>query len=829
MLCQRRNIVLMSLAALVSLRGSLPACGGDAPLRYARDVRPILAEKCLHCHGPDEVARQADLRLDIEEQSKAERDGMRAIVPGNPDESALWRRITSRDEGERMPPPDQPRQLAASEITVLRRWIEQGAPYEPHWSFTPPVRPAVPSAGDSVWPRNALDRFVLDRLDREVLPPAADALPAMLLRRVTLDLTGLPPTPDEVDAFLADGAPGAYERVVDRLLASPHYGERMALMWLDLARYADSGGYQGDILRTMWPWRDWAIEAFNRNQPFDEFTIEQIAGDLLPEPTLSQRIATGFHRNHRINDEDGIVHEEFRVEYVADRTETTGSVWMGLTLGCARCHDHKYDPFSQRDYYRLFAFFNSVDESGRGHGNAPPIVRLFTPAQQQQLDDIERQLAELQAAASPTGVADKADDAAARTQQIEVLNKQKAALIAAVTTTMVLQELPAPRPTHVLFRGAYDQPRDPVSPGVPPGFPPLPADAASNRLALARWLLDPQHPLTARVFVNHVWQMLFGAGLVRTPEDFGTRGEPPTHPELLDWLAAELVQGDTAMSVGVPSADGGTGPAAAGAASGSADGTRSVPATLAWDVKRLVRLIVTSATYRQSSGVTEDEFRCDPENRLLARGPRFRLPAETIRDQALAASGLLSRRIGGPSVRPYQPDGLWKDLASAHLDYQQGHGEDLYRRSLYTFLRRTVSPPAMAALDAPNREICTVRRARTNTPVQALVLMNDPTFVEAARVLAQRVLVETHGDPATQVRAVFRRVLAREPDRRELETLQTVLDAAATGYRADPDRAGRLLNVGEFLCDPALDPCDVAALAGVVAVVFNLDETLKRE
>jgi len=746
-------------------------------LRFNRDVRPILAEKCFHCHGPDAHARQADLRLDRADNALAPRQGFRVITPGKPDESDLYNRITATADSVHMPPPDQERQLTPAEIDVLKRWIEQGAEYEAHWSLIPPERPPVPQVDGSSLPRNVIDNFVLARLQEQGLTLSPKADKPTLIRRVTLDLTGLPATVEEVDAFLADQSPDAYERVVDRLLASPRYGERMALDWLDAARYADSGGYQGDILRTMWPWRDWVITAFNAGMPFDQFTVEQLAGDLLPEPTQEQRIATGFNRNHRINDEDGIILEEFRVEYVADRLETTATVWLGLTIGCARCHDHKYDPVSQREYYQLYAFFNSVDEQGRGNGNAPPVLALPTAEQQAQFDRIDSELEPLRAAASENA------------ERIKKLEEERKSVSTGVVTTMVMQDLPQPRETFVLTRGAYDKPGEPVQVGVPGAFPPLPPGASPNRLALAEWLMDPGHPLTARVAVNRYWQLHFGRGLVSTPEDFGTQGELPTHPELLDWLATEFVR---------------TG----------------------WDVKALQRLIVTSATYRQSSGGTAELYRVDPENRLLGRGPRFRLPAETLRDQALSVAGLLVERLGGKSVKPYQPPRLWEEMASASKDYVQDHGADLYRRGLYTFVRRTVPHPAMTVLDAPNREICTVRRPRTNTPTQALNLMNDPTYVEAARALASRVLKQPLPDDAARLTEAFRLLLARAPQEQELALLQQTLAAYRLRYRADPEAARELIHVGESHSSETLDADELAALTGVAQLLLNLDEAL---
>ena len=763
-----------------------------APVSFSRDVRPILAAKCFPCHGPDEQARQGELRLDDDAQWQADRDGKRIVAPGNPEASELYRRISSRDAQERMPPVDAPQQLTAAEIEVVGKWIAAGAPVEKHWAFEPPRRLALPAVNNTHWPSAAIDYFVLARLEQEGLAPSLPASPTMLVRRLHLDVVGLPPSPEEVEAFLADNSPDAAERRIDRLMCSPGYGERMAIDWLDAARFADSGGYQGDIFRTMWLWRDWVIGAFNQNMPFDQFTIEQMAGDLLPHPTREQLIATGMHRNHRINDEDGIILEEFRVEYVADRVDTTATVWLALTMACTRCHDHKYDPLSQREFYRFYAFFNSIEEQGRGHGNAPPILRLTTAEQDEQAASIDKQIAELrrelESLASDDSTRPRREEL---TKAIAAEEKRKSDMLASAPVTMVMKELATPRDTFILTRGAYDKPGEKVSPGVPSILPPLPDGASPNRLTLARWLVDPANPLTPRVTANRVWQRFFGAGLVSTPEDFGIQGSPPSHPQLLDWLAVELASH--------------------------------------WDLRRLQRRILSSSTYRQTSAGSRESFFRDSDNRLLSRGPRFRLPAELVRDQALAASGLLVNKIGGPSVKPYQPEGLWKDMVSAHPDYEQGHGADLYRRSLYTFIRRTVPPPAMAAFDAPAREICAVRRPRTNTPLQALVLMNDPTYVEAARVLAERVFREAGVAPAERLTLAFRLVMARPPASEELALLMQSLDNYRARYTADRDAAQALLAVGESKSSAAAPEPELAAYAAVCMAIFNLDEAVTKE
>ncbi len=764
-----------------------------APIRFNRDIRPILADKCFHCHGPDSATRKAELRLDDEASVRAERNGTTTVVPGQPDHSELVRRIYSTDDTERMPPPAAERQLSAADKELLKRWVSQGGQFEKHWSFNPPSRSARPAVSNREWTRNPVDDFILARMEQAGLQPLPEADRTTLIRRVTLDLTGLPPTPAEVDAFLADQSPAAYENLVDRLLASPRYGERMAQDWLDAARFADSGGYQGDIFRTMWPWRDWVIAAFNRNLPFDQFTIEQLAGDLLPNPTRDQLIASGFHRNHRINDEDGIIVEEFRVEYVVDRVETTANVWLGLTMGCSRCHDHKYDPLTQADFYRFYAFFNNIDESGRGHGNAPPNLQLTTPEQDRQVGELDLELLALQeklkALGTDPGAVTQRQDL---TNQLQAVRKKKEAALATAPITMIMRELPVPRETFILIRGAYDKPGERVTRALPAALPPLPPGAPVNRLGLAQWLVDPGHPLTSRVIVNRYWQLVFGAGLVPTPEDFGTQGSPPSHPELLDWLATEFVR---------------TG----------------------WDVKQLLRLLVTSATYRQSSSGSAEHFRRDPENLLLARGARYRLPAELVRDQALAASGLLAERLGGASVLPYQPEGLWTELASAGQDYPQSHGADLYRRSMYTFWRRTVHHPTMAAFDAPAREICTVRRPRTNTPIQALALMNEPGFVEASRNLAERVLREAGPETDARLTWAFRLVLARVPTEAELKFLRAEWQTFHERYTAQPDAAVKLIAVGESKAQAALVPAELAAYTAIANTILNLDEAVTKE
>ena len=1028
---------------------------------FNRDIRPILAEHCFRCHGPDEKDRQGGLRLDTRSGALAIRDGgSPAMVPGDSRGSLLYQRITATDLEQRMPPVHfQSEPLSADQIARLRDWIDQGGTWDTHWAYVASERTPLPPVQNTRWPRNAIDYFTLARMESAGLVPAAEADKHRLVRRVTLTLTGLPPTPAEVAAFVNDPAPDAYDRLVDRLLASPQYGERMALDWLDLARYADTHGYHIDSHRDMWRWRDWVINAFNQNIPFDQFTIDQLAGDLLPEATLDQKIASGFHRNTMVNFEGGAIPEEYLAEYVADRVVTTSAVWLGQTMQCARCHDHKYDPITQREFYQLFAYFNNIAEEGLDGrtGNAKPFIKAPTPIQLAALAPLDERAATLQDAltrraaesgpdqaewerqllagtaelpkppadvslhfpldsgsdsktASADGkitatidgtglflpgrydqamlfdgsshiiVGDQAgvdrtdvfsygawifpttsdpatvfsrinDDAKLRgyelhladrkvhahlihdwetnairvhtksqvalsqwqhlmvtydgsstaagvkiyvngeqqelemaldklsesikteqplhigrrsttsafrgmidevrfyqrelapeevallagsnpigeiahlpverrsTQQqktlakyylehedaaykelkaeLDVLEDEQTALMKRVPTTMVMQELETPRETFVLARGDYRSPAERVAPGTPGCLPPLPPDAPPNRLGLARWLVMPDHPLTARVTVNHFWQLHFGDGLVRTPEDFGTRGDWPTHPELLDWLACELV------------------------ASG-------------WNMKHVHRLIVTSATFRQSSAIAPHLLQMDPENRLLARGPRQRLQAEMIRDSALSASGLLDQRLGGESVSPYQPPGLWEEMSSNPEEftaqvYTQSQGADLYRRSMYTFWKRTVPPASMAIFDAPDRETCTVRRTPTNTPLQALVLMNDPTYIEAARKLAERLMAEERYTSDEQfVRQAFLSIVSRPPEHVELQALLRLLDQQRAAFAKDLAAADSLLQVGESRTITDVSPKELAAGTVVVSVILSLDEAISR-
>ena len=1016
---------------LILMLASAPAASGEGEVVFNRDIRPILSENCFACHGPDEAKRMTSLRLDTEEGTTATLAvGRKAVAPGSPDTSELYLRVSTKDPARRMPPAALGHEpLADREVRLIRRWIEQGAEWQGHWAFLPPERPATPATRHPGWPVNPVDSFVLRRLEREGLSPSPPASPETLARRVSLDLTGSPPQLAEVDAFLSDPSKG-YETLVDRLLSSPRFGERMAVRWLDAARYADTNGYQTDAERDMWRWRDWVIDSFNSNKPFDDFTVEQLAGDMIPDATLNQVIATGFNRNHRGNGEGGIVDAEYAVEYVVDRVDTTSTVWLGLTVGCARCHDHKYDPITQKEYYELFAYFNNVPEKGKAfkYGNSPPFIKAPTPSQEERLSRMAAELAGLRElhrrlvangaetrrewersligrpadwidsrdltvafpegsqdpqppehsfaegefvdlgdqanfgfydrfsvsawirpalpdgaiiaktrhvlaeddtqgnpgwglylrngkvqvnlvnrwlddclrleskdsirlgewqhvaftydgtrlasglriylngqpaevsvirdemnqeikskeplrvgrglgleyrgeirrllvygrALAPSEIAvagvgrsldaiaelarsdrnatesDKLDAAYYNTSgpaelteltlRIRDLEQQRKKYDDSVPTVMVMQEMTPRRNTFRLDRGAYDAPAEQVMPGLPVA---LSGHDPGSRLGFARWLVSRDNPLTARVTVNRVWQMLWGTGIVETAEDFGSQGAWPTHPELLDWLAVEFMESG-------------------------------------WDLKSLVRTIVMSAAYRQSSRIRPDLLAADPGNRLFARGPRLRLPAEAVRDLSLTVSGLLVDTVGGPSVRPYQPAGLWTELAGGE-DYTVGEGGDLYRRSLYTFWKRAVPPPSMMLFDSAGREACTVRSVRTNTPLQALNRMNDAAYMESSMALAARALRESGEGREERLGRMFRLATARRPT----ESEQTIL-ASGFGYhldrfRTDPDAAQSMLGESRPATPASVTDPEMAAYSMMASLVLNLDETITKE
>ena len=754
------------LIVLIPAMLLLCALAGAQEIDFGRDIRTVLSDSCFNCHGPDAKARKGKLYL-----------GSRAAVleSGVLSDGEMLRRLQSDDPDERMPPPDSTRVLRPVDRSRLVKWLEAGAAWpedDRHWSFVPPVRPDLPKVADAGWSRNGIDHFVLARLEREGLAPSPEADKVTLLRRVTYDLTGLPPTLEELDSFLADDSAGAYESAVERLLGSPRYGEHMGLDWMEASRYADTDGYQNDRLRYMWVWRDWLIRTLNDDMPFDRFVIEQMAGDLLPDRNFYTQVATGFNRNHRINSEGGSIPDEWIVEYVADRVETMGTMFLGLTLTCSRCHDHKYDPIRQDDFYRLFAFFNNIAEAGLGpnNGNSPPFIKV--PKSWPNLS--EKEAAFVKPAAVKITI-----------QQTSVPRPQPGAK----DTVMVLHELANPRDTYRLERGQYDQPdkSQKLLPATPPVLGAWNEKWPRNRLGLAKWLMDPGHPLTARVTVNRLWQHHFGMGLVKTSDNFGVQGETPSHPDLLDWLATEFIR-------------------------------------RGWKLKTLHKLIVTSSAYRQSSASPRELQRRDPENRLLARGPRKRLSANAIRDTALFTSGLLVGKIGGPSVKPYMPPGIWASVSNAK--YKRDNGASLYRRSLYTYWRRTLPPPTLMTFNAAARETCIVRVDHTTTPLQALASMNNIAFVEAARFLAERVLRVEGLKPGDRIGQAFRLVTSRAPRPEEAKILLADLRYYLKDFRKKPAAAKLLLAVGAKPRGKAMKMVELAAYTLVANTILNLDEAI---
>lgn len=825
-----------------------------AEVSYNQDIRPILAENCFYCHGQDPNKRKADLRLDLREAAVE----FGAFVPGKPDESELVGRLFSHDADELMPPAKSNRKLSDKQKSLLKQWIAEGAKYEKHWTFTAPVKVPLPEVKNQGWVRNEIDRFVLAKLETAKLQPSPEADKATLIRRLSLDLIGLPPTPAEVDAFVADASPEAYEKLVERLLKSEHYGERMALPWLDAARYADSNGFQQDGDTFQWVWRDWVVKALNADMPYSQFSIEQLAGDLLPKATQDQIIATAFNRNHLLNGEGGAIPEEQRFNILFDRVDTTATTWLGLTMACAQCHDHKYDPMTQRDYYSLMSIFNQVSEDGRAGGGggakrvAAPFLEMTTEESKHHIADLEAKRAKVEidgqvkikkdlafaaweAAVTPETRAGRLDrplqpnitsvlripaDKRTEAQKKELKNNLRGAFERDVWPKISANDAPSkqvedlktelttyknegiprvmvmrddkPRETFILDRGEYLKPKDKVTGTTPAFLPPVAKGAPQNRLGFAQWLFQPDHPLTARVQVNRMWQTLFGIGIVKTVEDLGVQSEAPVHAALLDWLAVEFREHG-------------------------------------WSMKHLHRLIVTSATYRQSSKVSRELAVNDPENRLLARGARFRMPSMLLRDLALGASGLLDDRIGGAPVYPYQPDQIWESLAitkERDFTYPTSSGRDLYRRSLYTFWRRTVGPANM--FDAANRQVCKVRQNITNTPLHALTTLNDPTWAEAARVLAARSM-ESAKDTEARLNFALRRVLGRLPAEKDLALLRSAYEKQLALYQADPKAAAEVVAIGTAPKNGKLNPTEHAALTAVCLMLLNLDEALTRE
>ena len=749
-----------------SCQKSQGIAGSNDSIDFNLHIRPILSDRCFKCHGPDGNQRKANLRLDMSEGAYAalkDNPTAHAIVPGSSRESEVYLRISSTDTAELMPPPKSNLKLQQSEIELIKKWIDQGAKYKKHWAFIPPTNSSPPKVENEKWPQNEIDQFVLAKMEQAGLEPNEVADKERLLKRVSLDITGLPPALDLQEKFKNDPSEKTYENVVDELLAQPQYGEKMATYWMDVSRYADSHGYQDDGLRTMWPWRDWVIHAFNDNYPYDRFVTWQLAGDLLPNPTKEQLLATGFNRNHKITQEGGVIQEEYRIEYVTDRTNTFGKAFLALTFECAHCHDHKYDPISQKAYYSTFAFFNQVPEKGL-------------------VGDI--QLASL---ADPPKIKITSEEV---NKIFTYINKKDTAAV----EVMVMKDSTMRRPTYILKRGAYDAHGDEVTIGLPDAI--LPYDSISyggNRLGLAKWLFDKKNPLTSRVFVNRMWQEFFGRGLVKTSGDFGMQGEMPSHPELLDWLSIDFMNNG-------------------------------------WNVKRLVKQIVMSSTYRQSSVMSKDKLVIDPENIFMARGPRMRMSAETVRDLALASSGLLVKEIGGPSMKVYQPKGIWESSTSGRgvlAHYIQDHGDKLYRRGLYSFIKRTVPPPGMLMFDASNRDQCEVKRLRTNTPLQALMLLNDPVVLESSRVFAERLMME-NSTSEEKISKAFKSIICREPKPQELKILVSYFEEEKKKFDFSQEKAMHLINAGEY---PRADLKDIASLASLMQVVhtlYNMEEAITK-
>jgi uncharacterized protein DUF1553/uncharacterized protein DUF1549/cytochrome c len=770
--------ILRAVLPLAALSCVSATCRAQA-IDFNRDVRPILSNNCFQCHGPDEKVRKAKLRLDARD------DALAVLAPGKPDASELVRRVASADAEEVMPPVKTGKKLTPREIETLRLWVKEGAKYSAHWSYQKPARPAVPELRGQAEVRNPIDAFILARLQKEGLRFQPEADRYALARRVALDLTGLPPTAEEVEAFIRDESPQAYEKLVNRMLAKPAFGEHWARMWLDLARYADSAGYADDPPRTIWKYRDWVINAFNANMRFDRFTIEQIAGDLLPNPTTDQLVATAFHRNTLTNSEGGTSDEEFRNVAVVDRVNTTFTIWMGTSIACAQCHTHKYDPILQKEFFGVFAFFNNTADADRP--DESPTLPFWTPAlldRKAELDslviDLEDQLK-----------GKKTEEWKAERDRLAALKKEQAAL-KPPTSVPIMKELTGKdrRKTRLQFRGNFMDLGDEVTEGTPSAFHSFPKNAPRNRLEFAKWLMSPENPLTARVIANRFWEQIFGVGLVRTSEEFGTQGELPSHPELLDWLAVEL-QSD-------------------------------------WDVKRFLKLLVMSAAYRQSAKVTPELYERDPDNRLLARGPRVRLSAEMVRDQALFAAGLLSPKMLGPSVKPPQPNLGVNAAFGGAIDWQPSDGEDRYRRGVYTTWRRSNPYPSMSTFDAPNRDTCTVRRTRTNTPLQALVTMNDPVYVEAAQALARRAMEKGGSTTAGKAAFAFRACLVRPPTEKEVERLVRLYVDSKVKFAANVEKARQFATAPLGPLPKGMDAVDAAAWTVVANVLLNLDEMVMK-
>ncbi|WP_235941861.1 PSD1 and planctomycete cytochrome C domain-containing protein, partial [Cyclobacterium roseum] len=736
-------------------------------ISYNFHVRPLLSDNCYACHGPDENKREAGLRLDLAESAYAalkENPEAHAIVPGKPNASEVIKRLETSDESEMMPPPESNLKLTEEEKGIIRKWIRQGAAYEPHWAFVPPVKAALPEVSNTAWAANQIDHFVLNRLEQRGLQPNEKADKMHLLKRLSIDLTGLPPSLELMQAYRDDESPEATDKIIDRLMESPAFGERMAVLWMDISRYSDSYGYQDDNIRTQWPYRDWVIHAFNNNLPYDQFITWQLAGDLLPNASKEQILATAFNRNHKYTEEGGVIPEEYRVEYNVDKTNTFSKAILGMTVECAQCHDHKYDPISQENYFQMYAFFNNTPEKGY-EGDVSISKPAKNPIMWIEHEDLE-------------GVLDFVNHKDTSNIMVSVMADFKDSL----------------RNTYVLDRGVYDQPTTEVSVSTPEAILPFDENKyETNRLGLAKWTFAEENPLTARVFVNLIWQELFGAGIVRTAGDFGMQGDLPTHPQLLDWLAVDFRESG-------------------------------------WDIKHLIKTIVSSATYQQSAKVDDRKMEKDPGNFYLARAPRIRMNAEHIRDMVLFSSGLMVQELGGPSVKPYQPEGLWEASTSGRgelAEYRQDEGNSLYRRGLYTFIKLTSPPPKPIIFDGSNRDVCEVTRNRTNTPLQALAMLNDPLVLEASRVMAGE-LVGAGKSAAAAIEEAFARILCRPPGEEELRLLTEYYQEELKRFQKRPEKILHAVRAGDSPLGPNADKPETAALMQVVVAIYNVEEAITK-
>lgn len=754
-------IFLLSCSHKSNLKEAIPEI-----ISYNYDVRPILSDRCFNCHGPDAGKREAGLRLDIPAEAyKAlqEHPTKHALVPGKPEQSELFRRITSKDTSLQMPLASKnlPR-LSEREVAIIKKWIEQGAVYEPHWAFVVPKKQAIPEVKNKQWPINEIDFFILKKMEEKGLEPNEQASKERLAKRVYMDIVGILPTPQEMQLFVNDTDPKAYEKLVDRLMAQPQYGERMAISWMDIARFSDSHGFQDDSYRSQWPWRDWVIYALNKNMRYDTFITWQLAGDLLPNPTKEQLLATGFNRNHKITEEGGVIDEEYRVQYVADRTNTFSRSILAVTMECAKCHDHKYDPILQKDYYQLYAYFNNVKEVGIESTVGGPETYAKNPRMLITNEDVQTTLKFI----------NRLD-----TNKLEV---------------SIMGDRDTTRKTYILSRGNYDMPTTEVEPSTPAAILPIDKSLPKNRLGLAQWSFDKKNPLTARVFVNRIWQEFFGRGFIKTAADFGMQGDLPTHPALLDWLAVDF-------------RDNG------------------------WDIKRLVRQLVLSATYRQSSVISKEKLNADPLNIYWSYAPRVRYSAEIVRDMLLSSSGLLNKSIGGPSVKPYQPSGLWEMATSGRgilRNYIQDTGQLLYRRGIYTFIKRTVPPPSMMLFDGSNRDECQVSRYSTNTPLQALIMLNDPTVLEASKALADKLLQQGEA-PEKLVEKAFTIILCRKPSQKELDQLVAYWNETQKSIKSDTKKIEKIVAVGNYK-QKTHNLVSLVATMETIQVIYNMQEAITK-